>query len=156
MITLFLTFRAGTNRYALEARRVIEVVPWVALRPIPGAPDTIPGFLNYRGMCVPVVDLCLLLGGTRCRQRLSARLILTSIRSSDRRERVVGLLAERVTETISREETDFTQPGLCAGPAAQHGLLAPAANGFVQRIQPEVLLAGGLQSVLLGPAPQSR
>ena len=152
---LFVTFQAGGNRYALEARRIIEVAPRAALRSVAGAPAAIAGLLNYRGVCVPVVDLCQLLGGEPCRQRLSARLILTSYRAVNGRERVIGLLAERVTETIARAEADFAQAGLHTGPAPQHGLLAADGEGFVQRIQPEALLAGGLEALLLGPAEQT-
>ncbi len=152
---LFVTFQAGGNRYALEARRVIEVVPWAALRSVPDAPDTIAGLLNYRGLCVPVVDLCRLLSGGPCRRQWGARLILTPYRSRDGRERVVGLLAERVTETITREAADFAQSGLCAGPALEHGPLAAEADGFIQRVELERLLAGALEALLLGSAEQS-
>ena len=55
-----------------------------------------------------------------------------------------------MTETVTREAADFSQAGLCAGPALQRGPLAPDGEGFIQRIQPEDLLAGGLAALLVG------
>ena len=40
---LFLLFRLGHDRYALEARRVVEVVPLLALKKIPQAPRGVVG-----------------------------------------------------------------------------------------------------------------
>lgn len=147
---LFITFQVAGNRYALEARRIIEIVPRAALRPVAGAPGAIAGLLNYRGQCVPVVDLCRLLGGEACNRLLSSRLILTACRPRSGCERIVALLAERVTETIARDEAHFAQAGLLAGTAQRHGLLAAEGTGFIQRVQPETLLAGELESLLVG------
>ena len=38
-----LTFTIGAEDYAIESRRVVEVVPLVATRPIPRTPDFIRG-----------------------------------------------------------------------------------------------------------------
>jgi chemotaxis-related protein WspB len=73
---LVLTFRAAGNDYALEVRRVVEVVPRINLREIPHAPDCLLGLFDYRGVVVPVVDLGILLGASPCQNRLSTRIIL--------------------------------------------------------------------------------
>ena len=75
---LILTFTAGGNRYAVEAARVIELVPRVELRCMPHAPAFLAGLLDYRGTVVPVVDLGLLLGSSPCQDRLSTRIILVN------------------------------------------------------------------------------
>jgi len=54
---LFLTFQLGAERYALDASRVVEVLPLVELRKIPNAPHGVAGIFNYRGQPVPVADL---------------------------------------------------------------------------------------------------
>ena len=46
---LFLLFQLGKDRYALEASRVVEVVPLLALKQLPQAPKGVAGIFNYRG-----------------------------------------------------------------------------------------------------------
>ncbi len=120
---LFLTFTAGPNRYAVDAARVVEIVPRVELRPIPHAPAFLVGILGYRGQAVPVIDLSLLLGAAPCRDRLSTRIILVNDTSGghnrgkqdrgeplgatgrsqsdqERDQNLLGLAAEQVSDLI--------------------------------------------------------
>ena len=53
---LFLLFQLGKERYALEATRVVEVVPLLALKQLPQAPKGVAGIFNYRGRPVPAGD----------------------------------------------------------------------------------------------------
>ena len=50
---LFLLFQMGKDRYALDASRVVEVMPVSALKQIPQAPKGVAGLFNYRGRPVP-------------------------------------------------------------------------------------------------------
>jgi chemotaxis-related protein WspB len=54
---LFLLFQLGSERYALDASRVVEVVPLLCLQRLPQAPPGVAGVFNYRGQPVPAVDL---------------------------------------------------------------------------------------------------
>jgi chemotaxis-related protein WspB len=82
-VMLILTFKLGPNWYAIEATQVVELVPRVALRPIPHAPALLAGLLAYRGKFVPVIDLGLLVGTASCADRLSTRIILVKNVSGD-------------------------------------------------------------------------
>ena len=73
---LFLLFHLGKDRYALDASRVVEVVPLLTLRRIPQAPRGVAGIFNYRGQPVPAVDLGELMLGQPASPRLSTRIIL--------------------------------------------------------------------------------
>jgi chemotaxis-related protein WspB len=75
---LLLTFKAGTNRYAIDVARIIELVPHVELTTIPHAPSFLAGLLGFRGKVVPVIDLGLLLNSVPCRECLSTRIILVN------------------------------------------------------------------------------
>jgi chemotaxis-related protein WspB len=77
---LLLTFRAAENLYAIDVRRVVEVVPRINLRRLPHAPVFLAGVFDYRGAVVPVIDLGTLLGSESCRDRLSTRIILVDSR----------------------------------------------------------------------------
>ena len=62
---LALTFEVGSDRVAVDVRRVREVVPWVRLSPLSGRPSWVAGVFVYRGRVIPVIDL----------HRLSAKLL---------------------------------------------------------------------------------
>ncbi len=94
---LVLTFQTGSDRLALDVRRVREVVPRVRLQPVACGPPWLAGVFVYRGQVVPVVDLHRLLGGGECQPQLSARIILVP-QTFAGGERLVGLLAARVDD----------------------------------------------------------
>ena len=60
---LLLLFQVGGDRYALDARRVVEVIPLVKMQRIPRAPKGVAGLFNYRGRPVAAVDLSELMLG---------------------------------------------------------------------------------------------
>src|SRR5438105_11295634 len=73
---LLLTFKIGSDRYALPASQMIEVVPLVSLKKIPQAPPGVAGIFNYHGQPVPVIDLSELTIGIPAQARVSTRIIL--------------------------------------------------------------------------------
>ena len=54
---LFLLLEIGSDRYALEADRIVEVLPLVAMKGIPHAARGVAGAFDYHGTAVPVIDL---------------------------------------------------------------------------------------------------
>src|SRR5712691_98717 len=109
---LFLLFQLGNDRYALEASRVVEVVPLLALKVFPQAPKGVAGIFNYRGQPVPAVDLCALTLGEPAKERLSTRIIIVKLPDGARPGRLVGLIAEHATEMLRKEPTDFVESGV--------------------------------------------
>jgi len=73
---LFLLFQLGNDRYALEAGRVVEVLPLVELKGLPQSPPGVAGVFNYRGQPVPAVDLCALTLQRPAQECLSTRIIV--------------------------------------------------------------------------------
>jgi purine-binding chemotaxis protein CheW len=53
----FVVFELDTEEYAVPINAVTEVVPYVEIIPVPGAPEYILGLINLRGKVVPVLDL---------------------------------------------------------------------------------------------------
>ena len=101
---LSLLFSLGDSVYAIPARSVVEVVPHVALRPLPGAPPWVCGLLAYRGRALPVVDLARKLFGAPCESsRLSSRIVVVEAQDARR----FGVLTERVSDVrrISLEDS---------------------------------------------------
>jgi len=97
---LFLLFKLQDETYAIDSAKVVEVIPFLLTQKIPMTPKFIIGMANYRSNPVPVIDLGLLLTEHPCRQQLSTRIILTSISLGSQFKKIVGLLAENVTETV--------------------------------------------------------
>ncbi|HEX9632700.1 MAG TPA: chemotaxis protein CheW [Gemmatimonadales bacterium] len=57
-----LVFVLATDRFAVRARRVREVVRAVTVAALPDAPPVVEGAINYRGRIVPVIDTRLRVG----------------------------------------------------------------------------------------------
>ncbi|MEG4047260.1 MULTISPECIES: chemotaxis protein CheW [unclassified Microcoleus] len=60
-------FYVYDDRYALDCRPVVEIVPTFTLKNLHSAPEYIPGLFNYWGHLVRVIELCSLMQGTLTR-----------------------------------------------------------------------------------------
>jgi chemotaxis-related protein WspB len=145
---LFLLFQIKDQSYCLEVSRIVEVAPMVVFRNIPHTPPYVSGVFSYRGTIVPVIDLSTLLNGQPCRPLLSTRIILVDYAGADKSHHTLGLLAERVTETISCKEEDFHPPGIEAEDLPFLKDMAFTGGGMVQRVELEGLLPESLQEHL--------
>ncbi len=139
---LFILFQLGNDRYALEAGRVVEVVPLLGLVPIPEAPQGVAGIFNYRGRPVPAVDLGALTLGRPASERFSTRIIIVNYPDSHGSNQLLGLIAEHATEVVRRHAKDFIDPGVKLGTAPYLGpMLMDGANAIrlfnEQRLLPE-------------------
>lgn len=147
----FLLFQIGAERYALDVRRIAEVLPLVTLKEIPKAPSGVAGVFDYRGTPVPVVDLTEMTLGRRAQQRLSTRIVLVRYPVAGQGERLLGLIAERATDTMRREAADFVDPGIASEGARYLGPVCSDARGFIQRIEVEQLLSETVRELLFRP-----
>ena len=145
---LFLLFQLGTDRYALDASQVAEVLPLVSLKHIPQAPLGVAGVFNYHGAPVPVIDINELTLGWPAQRRLSTRILLVHYPDANGAKHLLGLIAEKATETMRREPTDFRASGITNDAAAYLGPVAPDARGLVQWIEVNQLLPASVRDVL--------
>jgi chemotaxis-related protein WspB len=104
---LALVFQLGSDRIALPAEAIEEIVAMVNLRPLPKAPSGIVGDFNYHGRLVPVIDLSELDLGRVSVPRWSTRIILTR-RPDD--TTLIGLIAEHATELVPIKAEAETTP----------------------------------------------
>jgi chemotaxis-related protein WspB len=137
---LFLLFRLGKDRYALQASRVLEVLPLVELRPIPDAPKGVAGLFNFHGRPVPAVDLSELTLGRPSDQRLSTRIIVINHPDGQGALHPLGLIAEHATEIIRRDQRQFHEPGHKLGGAPYLGPVLMDSGGVIQWIHEQRLL----------------
>jgi chemotaxis-related protein WspB len=142
---LFLLFQLGESRYALDARQVAAVLPLVAVVQIPQSPPALAGILNYRGAPVPVIDLSQVLLGRPALRRLHTRMVLVHYPDGSGTTHLLGLIAERATETLHRDATEFTASGV----SLPHlGPVATDQRGLAQRIEIDQLLPASVRDLL--------
>lgn len=137
---LFLLFQLGDDRYAIEASRVVEVLPLLSLKRLPQGPENVAGIFNYRGQPVPAVDLSQLTLGRPASERLSTRIIVVRHPDSAGHDRLLGLVAENTTETLRADPQDFIATGVKSGNAPYLGPLLMDPHGPIQWVQTRLLL----------------
>jgi chemotaxis-related protein WspB len=145
---LALTLGVGASRYAVDARSVVEVVPRIALQPVPHASESVAGVLDHGGKVVPVVDLGVLLGSQPCQLHLSTRIVLVHA-AAGYRDGLMGMIAERVTELRDIPE-DAGAPTTLATPNARYlGPIVSVEDGLIQVLRVEAIAA----TIIIGRQP---
>ena len=139
-MALFLLFRLGNDPYAIEASRVVRVLPLAGLKEFPHAPFGIVGLLDLHGAPVPVVDLSLCATGNPCRQRLTTRIMLVSY-AAPVGQRLLGIMAEGVCRTERLDPAQFVSPGIDPGEARYLGPVLERYGDLIQWIDPANLFA---------------
>lgn len=152
---LFVLFHLGPERYALDAQRVVEVVPLLALKRLPQAPRGVAGMFIYRGRPVPALDLCELTLGRPAVEHLSTRIIIVNHTSPGGEEQWLGLIAERATEILRRDEKDFVDAGLRITSASFLGPMLTDTQGTIHLINPEKLVQESLRAQLFAPPTEA-
>ncbi|MDX1776080.1 MAG: chemotaxis protein CheW [Desulfobulbales bacterium] len=129
---LLLLFEIDKERYALDVRQVIEIVPLVKLKAIPTTPDYVAGLMNYRGEGIPVIDLNQLVESVPFENALSTRIIIINYPVKDKGDRHLALIANNVTETISTGMTSPPPSGVLMDKSLYGGEIIPDTNDMIQ------------------------
>jgi chemotaxis-related protein WspB len=158
---LMLLFYINNQRYALASQQVIEVLPLVTLKTLPYAPEYFAGVFNYRGQIVPALDLSQLMHGKPCCEHLSSRMILVnywgrdvaklsvSSQTTTLAPSVIGLMAERVVETLDKSDIELVDTNIQIGAAPYLGKMILDEQGMIQCLQIEYLVSEAEQIYLL-------
>lgn len=151
-----LSFTIGAADYAIESRRVIEVLPLVAARPIPRMPAFLRGVFTLRGRLIPLVDLGRLLIDQPLRETLSTRVIVVECSSGPEDQRIrLGIAAENVVSLCFSTEAEPSLPTLPSPNAPSLGRLLRIGGRTVQVLDVERLLPAALLAGLVAPTPAS-
>ena len=145
---LYLQFIVDKNRYAVSARDVVEVVPLVSLHTIPKVPQYIAGLMNYHGDSVPVVDVTMLMQGRKTSWNLSTRIVLVNIKTANNKIKVLGLMAEKLTEFMRIDDSAFQASGVKHQDAVYLGDVLTDRNGLLQRLSIEKIIPMETQELL--------
>jgi purine-binding chemotaxis protein CheW len=93
--TALVVFQVGDQFYGAPVEMVAEIMPLVAVSPIPQMPHDWLGVANIRGRVTPVVDMHVRLGMPAEPPRLSSPLIILR---EDRRQ--VAILVDRIEQVL--------------------------------------------------------
>lgn len=152
---LLLTFQIGDERYATQVDRVLEVVPLVTLKALPLSDPWVAGVFDYRGRATPVIDLCQVFEQRPARPSLSTRVLVVAYPTGGEQTRALGLVAERVTETVRLPAEAFQDPGMELPEAPFLGGVYHHARGLLQMVDVSRLLPAAVADRLF-KSPQTR
>lgn len=138
---LFLIFHLGGDRYALEASRVIEIVPLVQIKRLPQAPKGVAGVFMYRGHPLPALDISALTLGKPATEAMSTRIVVVNYPDSKGNVHRLGLIAERATDLLRQNPAAFTAPGIRIQEAPFLGPVLADPAGPIQWLYEDRLLA---------------
>ncbi|MEO6078307.1 MAG: chemotaxis protein CheW [Steroidobacteraceae bacterium] len=144
---LYLLMQIDGARYALDIAQVAEVLPLVTLQTVPRAPPGVAGILDYGGTPVPVIDMSFVLANRQAHRRFNTRIVMIHYTAGGRTQ-LLGLVAERATETMRRDQSDFVDPGVRATSPPDVWPVALDAAGPVYRVDVAHLLPESLAESL--------
>jgi len=145
---LLIVFRLDGHLYGLEGTPAERIIPLVALRPAPHAPEYVRGIFNLRGRVVPVIDICRLIAGRPAREVMSTRIIVVSFPCADGRTRVLGLMAETVLEARAVDSARLEEPVLRTSGAPYLGPVLKDPAGLIQIVELPHLIPRDVQQRL--------
>jgi len=105
----YLTFKLGSEVFALDVATVREVLDFTTVTRIPRMPEFMRGVINLRGSVVPVVDLRLAFGMSATEKMVSTCIIVVEVRLEGEAT-VMGALADSVEEVIDLEPDQIQPP----------------------------------------------
>jgi chemotaxis-related protein WspB len=141
-----LVFQIGADRYGLPLPAVRRVLPLMALKALPGAPEAVAGLMNLHGAVIPVIDLGRLAGAAAVARRTDTRIVLVDYTGPDGAVHALGLAAERVQGVQAVDDAALAPAGVLAAPFLDR--VAGDAQGIVQLVEPDRMLPDALRALL--------
>lgn len=94
------TFQLEEKTYALPLASVLQIIPLVALTPLPQAHPAVAGVMNFRGRAVPVIHMRRYFGLAEAQPGLYTPIVLTQAGN-----RTVGLIVDTVVDVLDLSPT---------------------------------------------------
>ncbi|QBE62446.1 chemotaxis protein CheW [Pseudoduganella lutea] len=146
-----LVFHIGPDRYGLPLACIRRVLPLMALKAVPGAPDAVAGLMNLHGSGIPVLDVSRLAGAAAAARQADTRIVLVDYTAPGGTVHGLGLVAERVQGVQDVDDAALAPAGVLAAPFLDR--VAGDAQGIVQLVEPDRMLPDALRALLFQDAP---
>jgi len=101
-IKQFISFKIGSEEYAIDIMAVREIKGWTETTTLPNQPEYILGVMNLRGIIVPVYDLRCRFGMGLTQASRSHAVIIVSVL-----DRVAGLLVDAVSDILTIDSAEI-------------------------------------------------
>lgn len=101
----FVGFRLGERDFALDIRRIIEIIYFRPITPMPEAPEFVEGVVDLRGKVIPVIDLRKLIKMAETGKGPSDHILIIRLQ-----KRMVGVLVDKVQEVLRFELKKVQSP----------------------------------------------
>jgi len=132
----------GKYKYGISTDDILEIIPMVETRELPKTPDYILGIFDYHGHVVPLIDLCKMTTGEFAKRVLSTRIIIAKLKDPHKKNDMIGLLAEKMTDNLEVDPKDFEDPGVAASKDALYlGSIVKVDNDYIQYVDIHSLLS---------------
>jgi purine-binding chemotaxis protein CheW len=103
--TQYLTFDLADEHYGVDILKVQEIKGYTAVTRIPNTPEYLKGVLNLRGTIVPIIDLRLKFGMGATEPTAFTVIVVANVK-----DRVMGILADAVSDVLEIAENDIQPP----------------------------------------------
>ena len=107
--TQYITFRLGSELFAIDVASVREVLDLSQITHVPTAPPFMRGVVNVRGSAIPVVDLRLKFGLPVAADTANTRILVLELKI-DGEIAVLGGIADSVHEVIELAPAQIAPP----------------------------------------------
>ena len=138
----YLSFIMDSEEYAVGILSVREIRGWEKVTPIPNTPDYVKGFINLRGIVVPIIDL---------RQRFNLEVveysdttvvIILNTTEEKNCKKLVGIVVDAVSEVY-----DITTDSIREAPDLGSGIDTRYIKGIVD-IDDKMIILSEVQTLL--------
>ena len=99
------SFRVGSEEFALEIHRVHEIIRHQPLTRVPNSPAFVEGVINLRGKVIPVIALRKRFGVEEGARDLQPRIVILEVR-----DMVVGFIVDSVPQVLRVPAASIVDP----------------------------------------------
>ena len=118
----YLSFRIGTDDYAVDILRVQEIRGWENVRALPDSRDFVKGVLDMRGIIVPIIDLRVRFGNSDPDYSNTTVVIVVSVDREDGGKQLVGAVVDSVSDVLDVDSGNLRPPPELGGSVNRHYL----------------------------------
>ncbi len=134
----YLTFYLSDEVFAIETRKVMEIIPFARLTQVPLVPPMVRGIINLRGAVVPVIDLQVRFGGNKALADKRTCIVIIDA-GAEGHPFQLGLMVDSVVEVMTTPVDHIESPPQF-GAAIAHELMRGMVRtdcGFIVVLNPE-------------------
>lgn len=103
----YLTFVLGGESYAVDVRKVREIIRLTSITSVPQMPAFIRGVINLRGKIIPVIDLRIRFGLGEAATTDKTCIVVVQIQTGAQTRRETGLVVDNVEEVLNITSNDI-------------------------------------------------